>query len=166
MMKKERTTKQQANFYRNVKYGCIGGEFLSAITPFVVIAIVNKDKYFVEYDGTRMSIALFMALALMGFAIWGISSKKIKDTLIGFMLKWAIVAFIFTMLGQIITDIATIMWFGLIGLAVAQGFEIGSKKASEKQKFILEARKEANKQNLVEQAKEETKVKVRIKDND
>ena len=52
MAKKQKTIKQQANVYRNIKFGCIGAEFLSAIAPFVAIGIANRDTYFVDYNGT------------------------------------------------------------------------------------------------------------------
>ena len=160
--KKPLTIKQQANRYRNIRFGCIGAEFLSAIAPFVTVGLVNYNKYFVEYDGTKMSFAFVIACALMGFAVIGITTKKLENTYVSFIIKWAIVATIFTLLGQIINDIAMIMWYGLIGLVGAQGFEIGAQKAKAKQKNMLEAINQAQKEMNVEQAKEEI-VKVRIK---
>ena len=75
----------------------------------------------------------------------------------GFILKWAIVATIFTLLGQIIQDIAQIMWFGLIGLLGSQGFELGAKSAKKKQQKLLNAIETAKTENNVAQAKNELK---------
>ena len=160
--KKELTVKQQASRLGRIKWLCRILEYVSIATPFVTIALINKDKYFVEYDGTRMSISLLLGLALMGFAIWGITEKKLENTYVSFIIKWVIVAFIFTMLGEVITDIAMIMWFGLIGLAGSQGLEIASNKASQEQQRKLEAIKKAQDELDTEQAKEE-KIKVKVK---
>ena len=157
MAKKQKTIKQQANKYRNIRFGCLGAEFLSAISPFVAIAIANRDTYFIEYNGTQISVALYLALAFMGIAIYGITTKKLENTYFGFIMKWAIVATIFTMLGQIINDIAMIMWYGLIGLVGSQGFDLLQKQAHKKQTDLLNDIKTAKSQRNVEQAKNELK---------
>lgn len=165
-MAKVRTNKQDEKHYRNIEWGCLGAEFISTITPFVAVGLANYNKYFVEYDGTKMSIAFFIACALMGFAIVGITQKKLENTYISFIMKWAIVATIFTLLGQIINDIAMIMWFGLIGLVVAQGFEFGRTAAEKKKLYYKDVLQEARKQNDIERAKEEdkqAKIKIKIK---
>ena len=155
MAKKQKTIKQQANTYRNIKFACLGAEFLSAIAPFVAIGIANRDKYFVDYNGTQISIALYLALAFMGIAIYGITTKKLENTYFGFIMKWTIVAIIFTLMGQIINDIATIMWYGLIGLLGSQGFELGAKSAKSKQQKLLNAIDKAKEENNIAQAKKE-----------
>ena len=160
--KKSLTIKQQANKYRNIKYGCIGAEFISAITPLVTIALINKDKYFIDFEGTKISIAMFMAMAFMGFSIWAITKKKLENTMISLIIKLAIFAFIVTMIESILHDLAMILWMTVIGLSVAQGFEFGAEKADKEQKKKLEAIAKAKEINDVEQAREET-VKVRIK---
>lgn len=92
--KKKKTLKQQANRYRNIKFGCIGAEFLSAVAPLVTIALINKDKYFIEFEGTKIGIGMFMALAFMGFSIWAITKKKLENTMISLIIKLSIWAFI------------------------------------------------------------------------
>lgn len=155
----ELTPTQEIKRLNRAKWGCLGGEFLSVIAPFVTIAFVNYDKYFVEYNGTKMSVALILGMALMGFAIWGITQKKLENTFVSFIVKWCIVALIFTFLGSIINDIAIIMWFGLIGLCVAQGLEIGREKINAKQEMIKSAKEEAIKDTYKEKAKEENNKK-------
>lgn len=158
-----KSVKSQKNKYAAIEYGCFAGEFVSVATPFVAIGIANYDKYFVQYDGTKMSIAFFMAMAVMGMAIFLISKKKLENSYITLLIGWAVMAFVFQMLGAMITDLATIMWFGLIGLAGAYILELGSKKAKAKKEQIKDAINTANKEDLVEQYKEEKKVKVKIK---
>lgn len=161
-----KSVKSQRNKYRAIEYGCFAGEFVAVATPFVAIGIANYEKYFVEYDGAKMSIAFFMAMAVMGMAIYLISKKKLENSYITLLIGWAIMAFVFQMLGAMITDLATIMWFGLIGLCGAYCLELGSKFAKKKKDACIEAMKQADKEDLVEQykeEKEEKKVKVKIK---
>ena len=150
-----KTVKQQANKYRNIKYGCIGAEFISAIAPLVTIALINKDRYFIDFEGTKISIAMFMAMAFMGFSIWAITKKKLETTMISLIIKLAIFAFIVTMLESILHDLSLILWMTVVGLCVAQGFEFGAEKANKLQKQKLQAIAKAKEQNDVEQAKEE-----------
>lgn len=154
---------KQKRKYRAIEWSCFAGEFVSVAAPFVAIAIVNYDKYFVQYNGTQMSISFFMALAVMGFAIWGITKKKLQNSFITFMIAWATIAFIFQMMGEMILDIATIMWFGLIGLAGAYGLDLGSKAAKKKKEKIISAYEQADKDDLVEAVKEEKKQKVKVR---
>lgn len=161
-------TKKAKKKYRALQWTTFVGEFVSVASPFVAIAIVNYDKYFVEYNGTKMSIAFFMALAVMGFAIWGIAKKKLENSYITLLIGWAVMAFVFTMLGEMISDLAMIMWFGLIGLAGAYGLDLTSKHFKKKKDEIIEAEKIASQDELVAQVKEERvektkKVKVKIK---
>jgi len=163
-MSKKKSVKSQKNKYMAIEYGCFAGEFVAVAAPFVAIGIANYDKYFIQYDGTKMSIAFFMAMAVMGMAIFLISKKKLENSYVTLLIGWAVMAFVFQMLGQMILDLATIMWFGLIGLGAAYGLELGSKAAKKKKESIKEAMKQADKEDLVEQYKEEKKtVKVKVK---
>lgn len=162
--KKQLTIKQQANRYRNIKWSCIGAEFISAITPLVTIALVNKDKYFIEVEsGTKITVAMFMAMAFMGFSIWAITKKKLENTMISLILKLAIFAFIVSMIESILHDLAMILWMTVVGLAVAQGFEFGAEKADKLQKQKLSRIAKAEEENDIDQAREEIKtVKVKV----
>ena len=164
MANKKNEIQLEANKYRKIRYGCIGAEFISSIAPLVTIALINKDKYFVEFDGTKISIAMFMAMAFMGFSIWAITKKKLENTMISLILKLAIFAFIVTMCEQILHDLSLILWMTVIGLCVAQGFEFGAEKASANQKKKLDRIEKAREEADIEQAKEEIqKVKIKIK---
>ena len=146
---------------------CFGGEFVSVLAPFIAIGIVNYDKYFVQYDGTKMSIAAVLTAALMGLATWLVSKKKFENSFITLIIGWFSVAFIFLLLGQIINDIAMIMFYGGIGILGAYGLDIGSKESMKKANKIQEAIDQAVKENTVDDYKEELKEKetkkVRIK---
>lgn len=149
--------------YRAIQWTAFIGEFVSVATPFVIIGLVNYDKYFIQYDGTKMSIAFFMALAVMGFAIWCVSKKKLENSFITLVLGWAVIAFVFTMLGEMITDLAYIMWFGLIGLAGAFGLDEVSKYFKRKKDEITTAQKTAESDELVQEVKTEKTQKIKVK---
>lgn len=156
---KQRTPTQLKRHYKRVKNTCFAGEFLSVAAPFVTIGIVNYDKYFVEYNGTKMSIACIMAMALMGLAVWLVSKKKFSNSFITLIVGWAMVTCIFYLLGSIINDIATIMLFGLIGILGAYGLDIASAKADAKAKEVETAIKRAEQDNMVDAYKQEKKEK-------
>ena len=164
--KKEKTPTQLKNHYKRVQYGTFIGEFVSVFTPFVAIGIVNYDKYFVQYNGTKMSIACFLAFALMGIAIFLISKKKLENTYIGILIGWGVITFIFFLLGELITDMATIMLFGWFGLLGAEVLDVISKKANKKatdiQKGIDAANEELTKNAYIQEV-ENKRLKVKVK---
>lgn len=167
--KKAKTPTQLKRKYKAIGFTCFLGQFISAAAPFIVIGIVNYEEYFVEYNGTKMSIAAIMAAGVMGFAIWLVSKRKLENSYITLLIGWGVVTAIFFLLGQIINDISYIMLFGLIGLVGAFGLDIGSakayKKADEIQKGIDAAKEQMTKEAYIDETKkaEEKKVKIKIK---
>ena len=162
-MAREKTPTQRKRSYKAISKACFLGEFASVMAPFVTIGIANFDSYFVEYDGTKMSIACMMALALMGLAVTMVATKKLENSYVAMILKWATLAAIFTLIGKVVNDIAFIMWWGLVGLLGAYGFDIGSKKASKKAEEIQKGIDRAKEEMVAEAYKEEVKVKVKVK---
>lgn len=168
--KKQKTPTQLKKKYKRISRACFVGQFASVAAPFVTIGIVNFDKYFVEYNGTKMSIAAIMSACVMGLAIWLTSKKKFNNSYISLIVGWAVVTCIFFLLGQIINDIAYIMLFGLIGLLGAAGLDVGSAKADAKaneiQKGIDSAKEEMTKEAYINEVKENEEkkiVKIKVK---
>ena len=164
------TPSQEKKKYRKIKIACFGGEFVSAILPFFIIGLVNYNEYFVEYDGTKMSIACFLAVTLMGIAVYLISKKKLENSFITLIIGWYTAGFIFHLIGVVINDISTIMFIGGTGLIGAYGLELGSKKADKKLKKITDAMQQAESEITKEAYKEEIKeteakkvIKVKVK---
>lgn len=162
-MKKEKTPTEKYRTYKKVQYFCFGGEFLSVLAPFITIGIVNYEEYFVEFNGTRMSIACALACSIMGIAVWLVSKKKFNNSFITLIVGWLAVTVIFFLLGKIINDIAWIMLFGLIGILGAYGLDIASAQASKKADKIKEGIELAEKEDVRDAYKEEKKVKVKVK---
>lgn len=155
-MAKERTVKQEQKYHKRWSLACFIAEFPVMFAPFITIGIVNYDKYFVQYDGTKVSLSFILAMAVMGVAIYCVSKKKLENSMITLLIGWMTTAFIFTMLGEIITDIAMIMWFGLIGLAGAYGLDIVSKKEALKSEKLKSAMDKAEEDITVEKHKKES----------
>lgn len=157
--KKKKTPTQKRRQYKAISYTCFGCEFLSIFAPFVTIGIVKYDDYFVQYNGTKMSIAAILAAALMGIATWLVAKKKFNTSFISLIIGWFALDFIAFLLGKIINDIAWIMLYGGLGIIGAYGLNIASEKADEKAEEITKAIKKAQEDINVEEYKEELKDK-------
>lgn len=154
-MAKKKTIKQQANKYGVLKTLCFCGEFLSALLPLFIYVMVNHNQYFVEYDGIKYGVSFFMAMALVGITIIGVSGDKIKGSLLAFTLKIFIFAFIVQMIGQLAQDLANMLYCVGFGLLGSMGFELGGKYFKKQQTLKLDAIKSAKSENDIEQAKSE-----------
>lgn len=160
--KKQLTPTEKKKQYKALANTCFAGEFVSIFTPFFVIGIVNYEKYFIEYNGTKMSISAILAAILMGLAIWLISKKKLTANYATIIIGWAFMTLIFFLLGEIITDIAYIMLFGLIGILGAQGLDIASAKLNEQAEKIQKGIEKAEEELTAEAyklEKEEREIK-------
>lgn len=132
-MAKKLTVKQKKNRARTYQYLAFGGEFFSILTPFITLGIVNYEEWFLTEEGYKVGLGGALALALMGIAVWLITSKKekkseITDGWISFLVGWFAITFIFLLLSSIMHQIFSIMMWGGIGIAGAFGLDIVSKK--------------------------------------
>lgn len=172
-MKKELTTKQKKNKYRTLQYVSRVSEFTVIPIPYAILAIINRDEWFAQADGWKIGLGGSLAIALMTIATFLVtkqkeSESKLTDGYVSLILGWIATAFIFTLLADIMNQIANIMWFGAIGLAAAFGLDLVSKSMRKKADHYKIAIEEANKQLDNEQAIEEVKQereskKVKIK---
>lgn len=163
--KKKLSPSQRYKQLKTIQYACFGGEFISVLTPFIIVGIVNFNEYFVEYNGTRVSIACALAFSLMGIAVFLVSKKKFDNSFITLIVGWLAITIIFFLLGKIITDISWIMLYGLIGILGAYGLDIASAKAEERAKKIKDGMELANQEEIKEEyrAEKETKKTVKVK---
>ena len=158
--KKQITIKQQKNKARAIQYLTFGGEFLSILTPFIALGIVNKDEWFLQNPNNwKIGLGGALAIVLMGIAVMLVSKNKEKGNeingYVALVVGWFAAAFIFMLLADIMTQIANIMWFGGIGLLGAFGLDVVSVQYKNKANDLKEAIKEANKEINKEQAKQE-----------
>jgi len=166
--KKELTVVQTKNRYRAFQYLCHGGEYLSILTPYIIMGSINFDEWFVQNpEGWKVGLGGSLALALLGIATFFVSKnkedKKTTDGYIALIVGWFAVAFILMLLASVINEMATIMFYGGIGLAGAFGLDMVSKdfkKKADMYKLAIEEAKgkdiqEKFKKELVEKAKKE-----------
>lgn len=165
------TASQKQKKYRILQYTCVGGEFISALTPFIILGAVNAEKWFTSSEGWKVGLGGSLALALMGLAVFLVTNKKEKESKvtngwITLIVGWFMVAFIFVLLTNIMDQIATIMLFGGIGLCGAFGLDLVSKSFKVKADLYKEAIGEVKTEKLKEQIQrevEEEKKKIKIK---
>ena len=131
MAKKQLTAKQKQTKYRALQYTTFACEFLSILTPFIVMGCVNAQEWFYNEEGWKVGLGGTLALALLGIAVFLITKKKEDEKITGgyitLIVGWFAVAFIFMLLADIMSQITTIMMFGGLGLLGAFGLDITSK---------------------------------------
>ena len=98
--KKQLTAKQKQTKYRALQYTTFVGEFISILTPFIIMGIVNYDEWFTTEEGWKVGLGGTLALALMGIAVFLVTKKKEDEKITGgyitLIVGWFAVAFIFT----------------------------------------------------------------------
>ena len=166
MAKKELTATQKKNKYRVLQYTTFVSQFVSLLTPFIIMGAVNFDDWFKSEDGWKVGLGGTLALALMGLAVFLVTKnkedKKMTDGYITLILGWFLVAFIFVLLASIMEQIATIMFFGGIGLAGAFGLNLTSKSLKKKADLYQSAISEAKTDLIKEEAKKEIEKELPI----
>ena len=134
--KKQLTAKQKQTKYRALQYTTFVGEFISILTPFIIMGAVNYDDWFTTEEGWKVGLGGTLALALMGIAVFLVTKKKEDEKITGgyitLIVGWFAVAFIFMLLASIMEQITTIMMFGGLGLLGAFGLDVASHNFKDK----------------------------------
>lgn len=114
---------------RNQGYTCLAMKWVSILSPYLIIGIVNFEEYFQEANGIKMSLGCILAAIVAGIAI---ANETKENKKINGLVGWT-VAFALTILFQsILQDLVLIVGCGLVGQLVGKGFEIGSEVQLEK----------------------------------
>ena len=172
-MKKTLTATQKRNRYKVISKASFVGEFVSVGTPYIVMGAINYDEWFIGTEGWKVGVGGAIALALMGLAVFIITKKKEDNDsktggYITLLLGWLATAFVFLLLANIMHDIASIMFFGAIGIAGALGLEIVHKtyddKANLYTKALQEYKVEQVKNDVFEQAKKDAELESKKRD--
>lgn len=162
MAKKALTTVQKKNRARTFQYLAFAGEFVSVLAPFVTLGIINYEEWFTTEEGFKVGIGAALTLALMGIAMWLITSKhekksEITNGWISFLIGWFAVAFIFLLLSSIMHQIFSIMMWGGIGIAGAFGLDMLSKDQKKKYEYYKSIIQEVKDEDAKEVARAEFK---------
>ena len=151
---KKMTVVQQKNRYRALQYTTFVSEFVSVLTPFIVMGAINADTWFQSEEGWKVGLGGALALALMGIAVALVTKNKDnKQKTSGYVTLiagWFAVAFVFLLLSSILEQITTIMLFGGFGLLGAFGLDIVSKNFKKKADLYKSAIEKAKGKKLEE----------------
>lgn len=164
--KKQLTTNQKKNRYRALQYTTFGGEFISILTPYIILGGVNFDEWFVNNpESWKIGLGGALSLALMGLAVFLVGKKKEDDKItsgyIALIVGWFAVAFIFLLLASIMDQIASIMMYGGLGLLGAFGLDMTSKSYKKKADLYRDAINKVKGKNLEEEVKREIEEEVK-----
>ena len=162
-------TKKRYRKYKALQYTTYTGQFGAIATPYFVMGAVKWNEWFVlNENGWKIGIGGTLAMILLSTAIILVTkqeeNKKLTDGYVTLILGWLLTGLIFTLLADIMSQIANIMFFGAIGLAGAFGLNLSSKSYKNKALRIKEASIEVDKKMLQEEIEEERKtIKVKVK---
>ena len=168
MANNKKVPTKQKNSLKRWGRVCFLGEFVSVISPYIGIGIANYEKYFIQYNGTKVSIGFALAMGIMGIAIYLISKKQLAYSFITLFVGWGAVTGILFLVKELLNDICYIMLFGWIGIAVALGLDITKDKLNVKANKIqtaIDKAKELETMKAYEEevaSKENKKNKVRF----
>ena len=158
--KKELTIKQQKVRYRAIQYSLVGGEYVSALLPYCIMAIVNREEWFVmNPDSWKVGLGGAIGLVLVALTRFLLTKKrdneKLTNGMIALVIGWYTVTFVFFLLAQINMEIYKIMAYGGLGLVTALGLDIGSKHFDKKANALDLAMKQAQTNLDTQQATKE-----------
>lgn len=168
-MAKKLTPTQQKKKYKSLGALSFAGEFVTLFAPYIAIGIANYEKYFIQYNGTKISIGFAMAMVVLGITTWLYSKQKIKTGVITLFIGFVIFTGVLFLIKELLTDLCYIMLFGCIGLGGTVGLDFTSKALYKKAAEIEEGIKKKKIENIADaygeelREKEERKIKVKIK---
>ena len=132
MAKKKNKALSPAETYNKLRkagYTCLTMKWVSILSPYLIIGIVNFDEYFQEANGIKMSLGCILALIVAGISVANETKENKKiNGLVGWAIAWAL-AILFQ---SLLNDLVLILGFGLLGQLVGAGFELGANANLEK----------------------------------
>lgn len=159
--KKELTTIQKQKRYRVIEKTTFYSEFLAICMPYLVMCGINFDEWFRTTEGWKVGLGGGLAIIFMCITILSIKNTEKENksrvrSYIQLLLKWLAFAFIFFLLADIIDQIATIMFFGALGIAGALGLDITSTNYGEMANMYNVSRKKIKQEKIEEEVRQET----------
>lgn len=172
METKQLTTKQKIKRYRTAQYSLVAGEYVSALLPYGIMAIVNQEEWFVmNPEPWKVGLGGAIGMVLISLAMFLITKRrdneKLTNGMIAVVLGWYAITFVFFLLAQINMEIYKIMAYGGLGLLGALGLDVGSKNFEKKANNLKKAMDQAQtnldteqaQKEIIEEQKKNTKVK-------
>jgi FtsH-binding integral membrane protein len=132
----ELTSIEKYKRVRNQGYTCLAMKWVSILSPYLIIGIVNFEDYFIESNGIKMSIGCVLAMIVAGISI----ANETKDNKkINGIVGWAIAFALAIFFQAILQDLVLILGCGLAGQLVGAGFQLGSEIQLEKANLYKKA---------------------------
>lgn len=158
--KKPLTIKQKYRRYKTYQYGLIGAEYVATLTPYSIMAIVNREEWFIyNPEPWKVGLGGTIGMVLLALAMFLITKKrdneKLTNGMVALVICWYAVAFVFFLLAQINMEIYKIMAYGGLGLIAALGLDIGSKYFEKKATILKNSMNKAQENLNTEQATKE-----------
>lgn len=125
----ELTAVEKYKRLRNQGYTCLALKWVSILSPYLIIGIVNFDEYFQEANGLKMSLGCILALIVAGISI---ANETKENKKINGIVAWAIAWALAILFQSLLNDLVLILGFGLLGQLVGAGFQLGSEIQLEK----------------------------------
>ena len=160
------TPTQTLKKLKKVERTLFASEIGSCLAPFGILTAINFDEYFIQSDAWRTSLSFAMLAGSTIIAICLMAKEKLKLNLVSALTGLIIADVICRLLGSLITDLAYILLFVIIGFVGALGLEIKRKKEVEQIELLNEGIRKAQVDNIANEYNNEQNkkvVKVRIK---
>ena len=114
---------------RKQGYTCVAMKWVSILSPYLTIGIINFEDYFVQANGVKMSMGCILALIVAGIAIKNETQENKK---ISGIVGWALAFALIYLFQSILQDLLLIVGCGFVGQLVGAGFEVGADTQLEK----------------------------------
>lgn len=117
--------------------------WIAVLSPFVALGIKNREKYFVEFNGVKMTFGLILLVIIGAWVVIREIKKKKGQTFSASpmmsIIYWGIAYGLVYCFSSIISDLTTIVFCGLIGQCFGFIFEVLAEAEHEKRKLYLGA---------------------------
>ena len=139
-------------------------EIGSCLAPFGILTVINFDEYFIQTDAWRTSLSFAMLAGATIIALCLMAKEKLKLNLLSALTGLIVADVICWLLGSLITDLAYILLFVIIGFVGAFCLEIKRKKEIEEIDLLNKGIEKAKVDNIAQEfANEKKPIKVRIR---
>lgn len=164
--KKTLTPTEQLKHLKSKKRALFGAEIGCAIAPMGILTAIHFKEYFVYNEAWRTSLSFVMLAGMTVISAGLIVKDKVKINLLNSLFALVVLDAFLWVLGNLISELAYILLYVVIGFVGAFICETTKKKDTEAIQEIEEGIKKAKTDIIADQYREEIgkpKIKVKIK---
>lgn len=164
--KKNQTPTERLKALKTKKRALFGAEIGCAVAPLGILTAINFREYFIDNAAWRTSLSFAMLVGMTLISVGIIAKDKLKINLLGALLGLAVVDLFLWVLGELITQLAYILLYVIIGFVGAFICELKKRGETEAIKELEEGIKKAKTDIIADEYKEEIAkptVKIKIK---